>query len=132
MLQVAIMGYGTVGSGVYEVIKKNQVSINKKVGQELKVQYVLDLREFPGDPVMDVLTHDFEDIIYILNSCPDFIERFQNEKNEALKQYLKEKMAMLISRSNIMEEIECALPIGEDDRADYIFEVIEEIAQLQE
>lgn len=33
------MGYGTVGSGVYEVIKKNQVSINKKVGQELKVQY---------------------------------------------------------------------------------------------
>lgn len=57
------MGYGTVGSGVYEVIKKNQVSINKKVGQELKVQYVLDLREFPGDPVMDVLTHDFEDII---------------------------------------------------------------------
>ena len=77
-------------------------------------------------------SHDFEDIIYILNSCPDFIERFQNEKNEALKQYLKEKMAMLISRSNIMEEIECALPIGEDDRADYIFEVIEEIAQLQE
>ena len=132
MIKAAIMGYGTVGSGVYEVIKKNQVSINKKVGQELKVQYVLDLREFPGDPVMDVLTHDFEDIIYILNSCPDFIERFQNEKNEALKQYLKEKMAMLISRSNIMEEIECALPIGEDDRADYIFEVIEEIAQLQE
>lgn len=63
MIKAAIMGYGTVGSGVYEVIKKNQVSINKKVGQELKVQYVLDLREFPGDPVMDVLTHDFEDII---------------------------------------------------------------------
>ena len=63
MIKAAIMGYGTVGSGVYEVIKKNQVSINKKVGQELKVQYVLDLREFPVDPVMDVLTHDFEDII---------------------------------------------------------------------
>lgn len=74
-------------------------------------------------------SHDFEDIIYILNSCLDFIECFLNEKDEALKRYLKEKMAMLISRSNIMEEIECALPIGEDDRADYIFEVIEEIAQ---
>lgn len=74
-------------------------------------------------------SHDFEDIIYILNSCPDFIERFQEEKDEALKQYLKEKMVMLTSRSNIMEEIECALPIGEDDRTDYIFEVIEEITQ---
>ena len=42
MIKAAIMGYGTVGSGVYEVIKKNQVSINKKVGRELKVQYVLD------------------------------------------------------------------------------------------
>ena len=57
------MGYGTVGSGVYEVFRTNQTSIDKKVGQELRVQYVLDLREFPGDPVMDVLTHDFEDIL---------------------------------------------------------------------
>ena len=63
MIKVAIMGYGTVGSGVYEVIRTNQKSINKKVGQELEIKYVLDLREFPGDPVMDVLTHDFEDII---------------------------------------------------------------------
>lgn len=63
MIKVAIMGYGTVGSGVYEVIKTNQKSIDKKVGQELQIKYVLDLREFPGDPVMDVLTHDFEDII---------------------------------------------------------------------
>ena len=63
MIKVAIMGYGTVGSGVYEVIRTNQKSINKKVGQELEIKYVLDLREFPGDPVMDVLTHDFEEII---------------------------------------------------------------------
>ncbi len=63
MIKVAIMGYGTVGSGVYEVIRTNEKSIDKKVGQELRVKYVLDLREFPGDPVMDVLTHDFEDII---------------------------------------------------------------------
>jgi len=63
MIKVAIMGYGTVGSGVYEVIKTNQKSIDKKVGQELQIKYVLDLREFPGDPVMEVLTHDFEEII---------------------------------------------------------------------
>ena len=63
MIKVAIMGYGTVGSGVFEVIRTNEKSIDKKVGQELRIKYVLDLREFPGDPVMEVLTHDFEDII---------------------------------------------------------------------
>lgn len=63
MIKVAIMGYGTVGSGVYEVIKTNQKSIDKKVGQELRIKYVLDLREFPGDPVMEVLTHYFEEIL---------------------------------------------------------------------
>ena len=63
MIKVAIMGYGTVGSGVYEVIKTHQKSIDKKVGQKLQIKYVLDLREFPGDSVMEVLTHDFEDII---------------------------------------------------------------------
>ena len=63
MIKAAIMGYGTVGSGVFEVIRTNEKSIDKKVGQELRIKYVLDLREFPGDPVMEVLTHDFEDII---------------------------------------------------------------------
>ena len=64
-----------------------------------------------------------------MNSCPDFIERYKNEKDKALQQYLKAKMETLISRSNIMEEIECALPIGEDDRADYIYEIIKDITQ---
>lgn len=63
---------------------------------------------------------DDEDIIYILNSCPDFIEHLKNETGEALKQCLKEKMEALISRSNIMEEIECALPIGEDEGGFYL------------
>ena len=63
MVNIAILGYGTVGSGVFEVIRTNQEVINKRVGEELQIKYVLDLREFPGDPVSDVLTHDFEDIV---------------------------------------------------------------------
>ncbi len=42
MIKVAIMGYGTVGSGVFEVIRTNEKSIDKKVGQELRIKYVLD------------------------------------------------------------------------------------------
>ena len=63
MIQIAVLGYGTVGSGVVEVINTNHASINKKAGDEINIKYVLDLRDFPGDPVEKVLVHDFETII---------------------------------------------------------------------
>lgn len=63
MINVAILGYGTVGSGVFEVIKTNQEIINKRIGEELNIKYVLALRDFPGDPVQEVLVHDYETII---------------------------------------------------------------------
>ncbi len=63
MVNVAVLGYGTVGSGVVEVFNTNRESINKKAGQEINVKYVLDLREFPGDPVMDILVHDYNVIL---------------------------------------------------------------------
>ena len=63
MIQVAILGYGTVGSGVYEVLKTNRDSIKEKTGDEIHVKYVLDLRDFPGDPVEEVFVHDYEKII---------------------------------------------------------------------
>lgn len=47
MINVAVLGYGTVGSGVVEVIEKNKDMVNKKSAQELKVKYILDLRDFP-------------------------------------------------------------------------------------
>ena len=57
------MGYGTVGAGVFKVLTMNRDVITGRVGEEIRVKYVLDLREFPGDPVMEVLTHDFNDIL---------------------------------------------------------------------
>lgn len=62
-MEVAVLGYGTVGSGVVEVLNQNRDSITKRAGKELNVKYVLDLREFPGDPVEKILTHDFQDIV---------------------------------------------------------------------
>ena len=63
MLNVAVFGYGTVGSGVVEVIEKNSEMVNKKAGQELYVKYVLDLRDFPGDPIQDRVVHDVNIIL---------------------------------------------------------------------
>ena len=63
MINIAVLGYGTVGSGVVEVINTNHESINKRVGDEINIKYVLDLRDFPGDPVEKVLVHDYEVIV---------------------------------------------------------------------
>ena len=63
MIKIAVLGYGTVGSGVVEVIEKNHDSINKKAADEIEIKYVLDLRDFPGDPVEKVLVHDYNVIL---------------------------------------------------------------------
>lgn len=63
MINIAVLGYGTVGSGVVEVINTNQDSINRRAGDEIRIKYVLDLRDFPGDPVQKVLVHDYETIV---------------------------------------------------------------------
>ena len=46
-----------------EVINTNHEIINKRAGEEINIKYVLDLRDFPGDPVQQILTHDFNDIL---------------------------------------------------------------------
>ena len=63
MINIAVLGYGTVGSGVVDVINTNQDSINRRAGDEIRIKYVLDLRDFPGDPVQEVLVHDYETIV---------------------------------------------------------------------
>ncbi|MBR1853564.1 MAG: homoserine dehydrogenase [Lachnospiraceae bacterium] len=63
MIHVAVLGYGTVGSGVVEVIEGNKQLIGKRSGDELNVKYILDLRDFPGDPYEHKVIHDFQQIL---------------------------------------------------------------------
>ena len=63
MVKVAVLGYGTVGSGVVEVINTNGAAINKRAGQEIEIKYVLDLKDFPGDPIQDKIVHDINIIL---------------------------------------------------------------------
>lgn len=63
-MKVAVMGYGTVGSGVVEVIESHSNTIPKKIGGEtLEVSRILDLRDFPDDVHKDLFTKDFNDIL---------------------------------------------------------------------
>ena len=63
MIHVAVLGYGTVGSGVVEVIEENKALVNKKACEELNVKYILDLRDFPGDPYEAKVVHDVNVIL---------------------------------------------------------------------
>ena len=63
MAKVAVLGYGTVGSGVVEILNTNAESILKKAGKSIEVKSVLDLRDFPGDPVQEKIVHDIDLII---------------------------------------------------------------------
>jgi len=63
MINIAVLGYGTIGSGVVEVLGINGESIKKRAGDQINIKYVLDLREFPGDPIMEKLVHDINIIL---------------------------------------------------------------------
>lgn len=63
MTNIAILGYGTVGSGVVEVININQTSIDKKTGDNVYIKYILDIRDFEGDSIQEKITHNFDDIL---------------------------------------------------------------------
>lgn len=62
MVYVAVLGYGTVGSGVFEIINRNNAVLKENIKDDIQVKYVLDLREF-NDPVSKVLVHDFNTIL---------------------------------------------------------------------
>ena len=63
MIHVAVLGYGTVGSGVVEVIETNKEAIDKRAAAKLNIKYILDLRDFPGDPYEDKVVHDVNRIL---------------------------------------------------------------------
>lgn len=62
MAKIAICGYGTVGSGVAEVIAENADSIARNAAEDVSVKYILDKRDFPGDPFENMIVHDFSTI----------------------------------------------------------------------
>lgn len=63
MIKVAVLGYGTIGSGVVEILENKKNYVTKQAGDEIQVKYVLDLRDFPGSPIEDILVHDFNIIL---------------------------------------------------------------------
>lgn len=62
-MKAAIMGYGTIGSGVAKILFENSDVITRRVGEPIELKYVLDLRNFEGDPIQSYIVHDYKEIV---------------------------------------------------------------------
>ncbi len=62
MVEIAILGYGVVGSGVAEVIRRNHDSIKRRAGKEIRVKKILDIRDFPDSPDRELITKDPDEV----------------------------------------------------------------------
>lgn len=63
MIQIAVMGFGTVGAGVAEVLQTNGALLEKRLGEAVALKYILDIRDFPDSPFGALVAHDFETIV---------------------------------------------------------------------
>ncbi len=63
MAKVAVLGYGTVGSGVVEVLDTNAAEVENSAGEKIELKYILDLRDFPGDKHESQVVHDINIIL---------------------------------------------------------------------
>ena len=61
-INIAILGFGTVGSGVAETLDVNKDVISKRIGQEINVKYILDIRDFPDSRFADLVTHNADEV----------------------------------------------------------------------
>lgn len=124
MIKVAIFGYGTVGSGVFEVINKNHETIQKKLGNELEVKYVLDLRDFENDPVEKVLVHDV-DVILNDPEVSIICETMGGERPayDFTKRALENGKSVCTSNKELVEKHGAELiKIAEANHCSYLFE----------
>ncbi len=124
MIDIAVMGHGTVGSGVVEVLQKNSEVISERVKNDINIKYILDLREFPGLPYSDKFIKDFN---VILND-PD-IKVVAEVMGGVHPAYEFTKSCLLAGKSVVTSNKELVaqkgselLKIAEENNVNYLFE----------
>ncbi len=124
MVNVGIFGYGTVGSGVVEVIATNQESINKKAGTEVNIKYVLDLKDFPGDPIQEKIVHDVNVILDDpeINVVVEVMGGVEPAYTYVKKALLSGKSVVTSNKALVAKHGAELLEIARDNRLNFLFE----------
>lgn len=124
MVKIAVLGYGTIGSGVVQVIDMNGESIKGRAGDEVSVKYILDLRDFPGDPHEEQVVHDFntilnDDEIKIVVEAMGGVEPAYTFVKSAL---LKGKHVTTSNKALVAKHGAELLQIARDNQINFLFE----------
>lgn len=124
MINVAILGFGTVGSGVAEVIYNNNALIARNLGEEIAVKYILDVHDFPDSIFADRVIHDFS----IIEQDPevDVVVETIGGAHIALEFTRRALMAgksVVTSNKELVATCGCELlKIAEEKNVSYLFE----------
>jgi homoserine dehydrogenase len=124
MINIAVLGYGTVGSGIVEVLNTNRDSINKKAGKKINLKYVLDLKEFPGSEIEDVLTHDFNDILNddSVSVVAEVLGGIEPAYTFVKKALLKGKCVVTSNKELVAKHGPELLEIARENKINFLFE----------
>jgi homoserine dehydrogenase len=124
MINIAILGYGIVGSGVVEVVKKNSKSISRKSGEDIFVKKILDIRDFPESPDKELLTKNADEIF-----CDDSISIIVETIGGAGIAYEFTKRALKLGKSVVTSNKELVatygpelLKLAKENNVNYLFE----------
>ncbi len=124
MIYTAIMGHGTVGSGVAELLINHEKMINQKIRDEIKIKYILDLREFKNLEYSSLFTKNFEDIlndneIKIVAEVMGGI----NPAYDYVKKCLESGKSVVTSNKELVAEKGAELlKIAEENNVNFLFE----------
>ncbi len=124
MVNVAILGFGTVGSGVAEVLTKNNDHIGAKVHNQVNLKYILDVRDFPGSPFADKFVHDFA----VIENDPEVqivVETIGGAKvaRDFTERALRAGKSVVTSNKELVAEHGCELlALAAEQGVSYLFE----------
>lgn len=124
MIYAAVLGYGTVGSGVVELLDRNRDKIAKGVGDEVAVKYILDVREFPDSPYASLFVKDFA----VIEADPEVAVVVETIGGVGVAQTftrraLEAGKSVVTSNKELVSEFGCELlALGKEHHACYLFE----------
>ena len=124
MVNVAILGFGVVGSGVAEVLATNGPHIDQKVDDLIRLKYILDVRDFPDSPFADKVVHDFS----VIENDPEVsivVETIGGAKAalDFTRRALRAGKSVVTSNKELVAEHGCELlNLAAEQGVSYLFE----------
>jgi homoserine dehydrogenase len=124
MAKIAILGFGTVGSGVAEVLHKNAASIEKKAGEPVSVKYILGRHDYPDSPFRDLVVQDFSIIendpeVTVVAEC---IGGTDAAKDYTLRALRAGKHVVTSNKEVVAEYGDEFLKLAKEKNLNYLFE----------